>query len=74
MTNATAVINLILAIGFTYLAFRAIMGLHPETMWHRPPQTLSLLIVLVSIAIGYGCAQFFSSFFVTLYDLLLSIK
>lgn len=74
MTDVSSLINLLVQAGFIWLAFRAIQGIHLETMWNRPPQTLSLLITLLAIAIGEGCASFVIAFFTTLRNLLLTLK
>lgn len=74
MTNADSLINLLVQVGFIWIAFRAIQGIHLETMWNRPPRTLSLLITLLAIAIGEGCATFVITFFTTLRNLLLTLK
>lgn len=74
MTDAISFVNLLVQVGFIWLAFRAIQGIHLETMWNRPPRTLALLITLLSIAIDEGCASFVISFFTTLRNLLLTLK
>ena len=74
MTDVSSLINLLVQVGFIWVAFRAIQGIHLETMWNRPPRTLSLLITLLAIAIGEGCASFVITFFTTLRNFLLALK
>lgn len=57
-----ALIEIVVSLVMIWFAFLAIQGLQLERLFRRPPRTLPLLIVLLSTAIGFTCAQFLISF------------
>lgn len=65
-----SVLTLLLQLVFIVITFRAIQSFHLDTFFRHPPQGLRVMIVLVSIAIGFACGSFFSDFFIVLHGLL----
>lgn len=70
MANFRALVTLMIQVGFVWITFRAVRELHLERLFRRPPATLPLLLVLLSVAVGYACASFFTNFFTTLSTIL----
>ncbi|MDO4854964.1 MAG: DUF1146 domain-containing protein [Limosilactobacillus gorillae] len=70
MVYLKTLITLIVQIGFILVTFRAIKSIQIERFFRQSPEGLPLLIVLVSIAVGYACASFFTNFFTTLSTIL----
>ena len=66
-TGSASVINLFVQIGFIGIAFMAINSLKIDKMFRKPTQALPMLIVLTSIVLGTGCANFFIGFFTVLH-------
>lgn len=64
-----ALIEIVLSLAMIWLTFMAIQGLQLERLFRRPPRTLPLLIVLLSTAIGFTCAQFLISFLIAVNNL-----
>ncbi|KRM13513.1 DUF1146 family protein [Paucilactobacillus suebicus] len=64
-----AIITIVVQLGFIWITFRCLQELHIERLFRQAPKTMPLLKVLLSIAIGYGCASFFMSFFGSLQNL-----
>lgn len=65
-----SVLTLLLQLVFIVIAFRAIQSFHLDTFFRHPPQGLPVMIVLLSITIGFACGSFFSDFFVVLHGLM----
>lgn len=59
LTGIHALIDILVQLGFIWLAFRALQGIHWERFFRKPPATLPLLIVLCATALGTSCANFF---------------
>lgn len=64
-----AILTIVVQLGFIWITFRCLQELHTERLFRKVPRVLPLLKVLLSIAIGYGCASFFMSFFGSLQNL-----
>ena len=58
LTGLQALITIIIQLGFIWIAFYALQGLHMERWFRRPPKTLPLLTVLLATALGYLNAIF----------------
>lgn len=69
-----ALLTLIVQFGFIWMTFKCIQGIHVERFFRQAPKGLSMLIVLLSVAIGYTCADFFVSFFDSIRNLTFLIK
>lgn len=74
LVGIEALISLVVQFSFIWLAFKSIQGLHIERLFREMPKTLPLLIVLLSIAIGYTSANFFMSFFDSIRNLIYIVK
>ncbi|KIS04243.1 DUF1146 family protein [Paucilactobacillus wasatchensis] len=69
-----ALLTLIIQFGFIWMTFKSIQAVHIERFFHQTPKGLSMLIVLISIAVGYTCASFFMNFFDSIRNLTFLIK
>lgn len=63
LTGLQALITIVIQLGFIWIAFYALQGLHMERWYmerwfRRPPKTLPLLMVLLATALGYLNASF----------------
>lgn len=58
LTGLQALITIVIQLGFIWIAFYALQGLHMERWFWRPPKTLPLLTVLLATALGYLNASF----------------
>ena len=58
LTGLQALITIVIQLGFIWIAFYALQGLHMESWFRRPPKTLPLLMVLLATALGYLNASF----------------
>ncbi|MFR0610460.1 DUF1146 family protein [Limosilactobacillus mucosae] len=58
LTGLQALITIVIQLGFIWIAFYALQGLHMERCFRRPPKTLPLLTVLLATALGYLNASF----------------
>lgn len=58
LTGLQALITIVIQLGFIWIAFYALQGLHMECWFRRPPKTLPLLTVLLATALGYLNASF----------------
>lgn len=70
MADFRALVTLVVQIGFVLIAFRTLRELHVERFFRRPPDSLPLLLVIVAVALGSACANFFTNFFTTLSSIL----
>ncbi|WP_251547271.1 DUF1146 domain-containing protein [Limosilactobacillus caecicola] len=61
-----SVFVLICQLMFIFITFRALQSFHIDTFFRHPPRGLPVMIVLLSIAIGWACGTFFAEFFVVL--------
>ena len=48
LTGLQALITIVIQLGFIWIAFYALQGLHMERWFRRPPKTLPLLMVLLA--------------------------
>ena len=69
-----AIITIVVQLGFIWVTFKGLQELHFERLFRQVPKVLPLMKVLLSIAIGYGCASFFMSFFSSLQNLSYLLK
>lgn len=58
LTGLQALITIVIQLGFIWIAFYALQGLHMERWFRRPPKALPLLMVLLATALGYLNASF----------------
>ena len=58
LTGLQALITIVIQLGFIWIAFYALQGLHMERWFRRPPKTLPWLTVLLATALGYLNASF----------------
>lgn len=65
-TGGTSVLNILVQVGFILMTLQALNSLQPAKLFKRPPQGLPLLIVMVAIALGSTCANFFLDCFMIL--------
>ncbi|GAF35268.1 DUF1146 family protein [Lentilactobacillus farraginis] len=74
MIGIQAIVTLVTYFLFIAMAFRSVQEIHIER--YIPLRALpgKLLIVLLSIAIGYACAQFFLSVITNIQNLIYLIK
>ncbi|EEI70411.1 MAG: DUF1146 family protein [Lentilactobacillus hilgardii] len=74
MIGIQAIVTLVTYFLFIAMAFRSVQEIHIER--YLPLRALpgKLLIVLLSIAIGYACAQFFLSVITNIQNLIYLIK
>lgn len=69
-----SLITLVTHITFIMLAFWSIQEVHLERLMPLRPLQGKLLIVLLSVTIGYTCSSFFLSFFDNVRNLIFLIK
>lgn len=69
LTGIRALIDILVQLGFIWLSFRALQGIHWERFFRQPPSTLPLLIVLCATALGTSCANFFLGILNSIYQL-----
>ncbi|EEI18955.1 DUF1146 family protein [Lentilactobacillus hilgardii] len=74
MIGIQAIVTLVTYFLFIAMAFRSVQEIHIER--YLPLRALpgKLLIVLLSITIGYACAQFFLSVITNIQNLIYLIK
>ena len=65
-TGGTSVLNILVQVGFILMTLQALSSLQLAKLFKRPPQGLPLLIVMVAIALGSTCANFFLDCFTIL--------
>lgn len=65
-TGGTSVLNILVQVGFILMTLQALSSLQLAKLFKRPPQGLPLLIVMVAIALGSTCANFFLDCFMIL--------
>lgn len=58
LTGLQALITIVIQLGFIWIAFYALQGLHMERWFRRSPKTLPLLTVMLATALGYLNASF----------------
>ena len=58
LTGLQALITIVIQLGFIWIAFYALQGLHMERGFRGPPKTLPLLTVMLATALGYLNASF----------------
>lgn len=58
LTGLQALITIVIQLGFIWIAFYALQGLHMERWFRRQPKTLPLLTVMLATALGYLNASF----------------
>ena len=58
LTGLQALITIVIQLGFIWIAFYALQGLHMELWFRLPPKTLPLLTVMLATALGYLNASF----------------
>ncbi len=64
--GTSSLINLLVQVGFIFITLWGLKTLNLERAFRRPPQSLPLVLVLVAVAVGSGCANFFIGFFTVL--------
>lgn len=74
MTWVSSLIKFVVEVGAVLITFQALRQLHLERLFRQEQPSWPLLMVLISVAIGYGCAQFCISFFETLYQMMNTMR
>lgn len=74
MTWLSSLIKFMVEIGAVLITFQALRQLHLERFFRQDQPSWPLFMVLIPVAIGYGCAQFCISFFETLYQMMNTIR
>lgn len=70
LTGLEALVTIIVQLGFIWIAFYALQGMHFEQMFRRPPKTLPLLTVILATALGYLCASFVITILKSIHNLI----
>ncbi|QEA32157.1 DUF1146 family protein [Secundilactobacillus malefermentans] len=69
-----SLINLISHLAFILIAFWSIQGLHIERRMQLYPSQAKVLIVMLSVTIGYTCSSFFLNFIDNVQNLTFLLK